>query len=235
MNEVMGLKFVCRYIPIYLLVLLLGISMAQLGSRGVTVMSEAAPLGERQCVIIDAGHGGVDGGATSCTGVPESQINLEIALKLQDLCHLLGLDTKMIRTEDISVYTEGESIASKKVSDLKNRLRMINETQNAIVISIHQNYFTDGRYSGAQVFYPRNETSQRLASQLQTGFANLDSNRSPKEAKGIYLLEHMKRPGVLVECGFLSNPREEALLRDQTYQKKLCCVIASCVSRFLNT
>ena len=121
-------------------------------NKTVTALASDAIQATRTTVIIDAGHGGIDGGAVSCTGVYESHINLQISLKLQDVFHLLGIQTKMIRTEDISVYTSGESIASKKVSDLKERVRMVNAIDNAILISIHQNYFADSRYSGAQVF-----------------------------------------------------------------------------------
>ena len=187
-------------------------------------------------IIIDAGHGGVDGGATSCTGIYESQINLEIALRLDDLMHLFGYDTKMIRTTDISVYTEGETIAAKKVSDLKHRVSLVNETNNGILVSIHQNQFSDSRYSGAQVFYSKNGQSRLLAEQLQSAFIadlNVGSSRMAKPANGIYLMEKITKPGVLIECGFLSNFKEEAALRDQKYQKKLCSVIAATLSSYL--
>ena len=156
-------------------------------------------------------------------------------MKLQDVFHLLGIQTKMIRTEDISVYTSGESIASKKVSDLKERVRMVNAIDNAILISIHQNYFADSRYSGAQVFY--NERDRILATQIQnsfTGLLNRGSKRRPKIAKDIYIMEHIKCPAILIECGFLSNPPEERLLRTDTYQQKVCCVIAANISCYIH-
>lgn len=189
----------------------------------------------RTVVIVDAGHGGVDGGAISCTGVNESHINLEIALKLQDLLNLLGVQTLMIRTTDISVYTSGESIAAKKISDLKERVRIINSTDNALLISIHQNYFSDSRYSGAQVFY--NKSYSALAEQLQKNFVtalNPSSRRRIKQAKGIYLLDNINCPAALIECGFLSNPQEESLLRSENYQRKVCCIIASSVSHYIS-
>ena len=98
------------------------------GSEAVTVLAQKIPLERKHTIIIDAGHGGLDGGATSCCGNLESAFNLEIALKLNDLLHLLGYDTVMIRTADRSVYTQGETIAAKKVSDLKERVRIVNET-----------------------------------------------------------------------------------------------------------
>ena len=103
------------------------------GSRAITVISENMPVERQHCIIIDAGHGGEDGGATSCTGKLESSFNLEISLRLNDLLHLLGYDTVMIRTSDVSIYTKGETIAQKKVSDLKERVRIANETENASI------------------------------------------------------------------------------------------------------
>lgn len=187
------------------------------------------------CVVIDAGHGGVDGGAVSCTGAYESQINLEIALRLNDLLQLLGYQTHMIRTEDVSVYTRGSTIAEKKVSDLKERVRIINSVNNPIVVSIHQNYYSDGRYSGAQVFHATK--GEKLAELLQSLFistVNSGSNRKSKQAKGVYLMERIECEGILVECGFLSNRAEEYNLRNGDYQKKICCIIASALSMYIN-
>ena len=210
--------------------------LSMFGSRAVTVMTTNAPIENRITVVIDAGHGGVDGGAVSCTGISESAINLEIAQKLNDLMHLLGIKTVMIRDSDISVYTKGETIAQKKISDLKERVRIVNNVQNGILISIHQNHFTDARYSGAQVFYAPTEGSQQLAKSLQTTITktiNPTSNRRIKKADGIYLMQHVTCPATLIECGFLSNPTEEYKLRSGAYQKELSAVIACCVSNYL--
>ena len=215
----------------------LGLIFASLiGMKTITTISYNQPLPERNCFIIDAGHGGVDGGAVSCTGAYESKINLEISLRLNDLMHLIGYETKMIRTEDISVYTEGESIAAKKSSDLKERVRIVNETQRGILLSIHQNYFYDSFYSGGQMFFSQTAGSKELSKQLQDAFIsylNPGSNRKEKSAEGIYLMKHITNPGVLIECGFLSNYEEEAKLRSADYQKKLCCVISSVCSQYL--
>lgn len=210
---------------------------AFVGNKVVTTLAESAPPLNRTCFIIDAGHGGVDGGATSCTGVLESTINLEIALRLNDLMHLLGMETLMIRTADVSVYTHGDSIAAKKVSDLRERTRIVNQTDNAVLISIHQNHFSDSKYSGAQVFYSNNAISKNLGKQLQSAlikYLNPRSNRQSKKAEGVYLLQNIHCPGVLIECGFLSNSSEEAKLRNSEYQKSLCCVIASVLSNYEN-
>ena len=220
--------FVITYCAAFLVIVLI----CQLTSRAVTVMTESTPIKNRSVIIIDAGHGGIDGGATSCTGILESKTNLEIAMKLNDLMHLLGYATKMIRTTDTSIYTEGDTIASQKVSDLKNRVKIINETENALLVSIHQNTFSDSKYSGAQVFYAKDKTSEALAKSMQSALGN----RQSKPAKGVYLMEHIKNPGILIECGFISNPEEATKLNDPTYQKQLCCIIASALSQhYTNT
>lgn len=223
------------FLPFYLLICILFIGLASGGSRAVTAVTENTPIERSRRIVIDAGHGGIDGGASSCTGVLESMLNLEISLRLNDLLQFLGFETVMIRTTDTSVHTKEGTIAQIKVSDLKERVRIVNETEGAFLLSIHQNTFPESRYSGAQVFYSGDD-SKALANALQTALVytlNPGSRRQCKKADGIYLMEKIKKPGILLECGFLSNPEEEAKLRSPEYQKKLCCVIASSVSGFL--
>ncbi|MDD5864056.1 MAG: N-acetylmuramoyl-L-alanine amidase [Firmicutes bacterium] len=225
------------WVLLYVLLIVGTLAAAEWGSRAVTTMIKTAPMESGICIVIDPGHGGEDGGATSCTGRLESTYNLEIALRLNDLFHLLGCNTQMIRTTDTSVYTKGETIAQKKVSDLKERVRIVNETDNALLLSIHQNNFSDSRYSGAQVFYAETPGSEQLAKLLQgqlVSALNPGSNRKSKKSDGLYLMEHIDCTGVLIECGFLSNAAEEARLRNGDYQKKLCCVIAATVREYLS-
>ena len=216
------------------LIMVFGAMLLSRAGSAITAIAEekaAAPT-----VVIDAGHGGEDGGAVSVTGVHESGINLAISLRLNDLLHFLGLQTSMIRTDDVSVYTEGSSIAQKKVSDIRNRVRMVEQMPNALLVSVHQNHFQESKYRGAQVFYAGTEGSQALAETLQAKLVSqVDPNnhRQCKAAKDIYLLEHVTCPAVLVECGFLSNPAEEALLRDAKYQTKLAAVIAGTIFSYL--
>ena len=134
------------------------------------------------------------------------------------------------------MYTQGESISQKKISDLRERIRIINSIENAILVSIHQNYFPDSQYYGAQVFYASTNGSNEFASELQNRLKLLDdtNRRKSKKATGIFLMQHIKCPGVLIECGFLSNIAEEARLRNNDYQNKLCSVIASVCSTFLH-
>lgn len=236
-SEVLRVKKGTVYYCVIVLLFCAGtVAACLLGSRAVSLMAVSAFREKMTTVVIDAGHGGLDGGATSCTGKLESGYNLEISQRLNDLFHLLGYATRMIRTTDTSVYTSGDTIAQKKMSDLKERVRIANEEKNTLLLSIHQNNFSDSRYSGAQVFHAGTERSRELAEALQSAFVqtlNPGSKRQIKKADGIYLMEHISCPGILVECGFLSNPEEEAKLRSPDYQKKLCCVIASVVSQFV--
>ena len=226
----------CSWFLVCLLTVTGILALSYWGSRAVSVIAENLPPERQTVILIDPGHGGVDGGAVSCTGIPESRYNLDISLRLYDLFRFLGYDARMIRKTDTSVHTTGETIAQKKLSDLKERVRITNETDNAVLISIHQNFFSDSRYSGAQVFYASTEGSRELAQSLQSAFSstvNPGSRRQCRKSDGVYLMERIRKPGVLIECGFLSSPREEAMLRDPAYQKQLCCVIASTVDTFL--
>ena len=226
-----------KILPCYCMALILCILVTRVGSNTVTVLVEHSPISDRTCIVIDAGHGGIDGGAVSLSGIPESQINLQIAERLNDLFHLLGNQTHMLRTSDTSLHTEGTTIGAQKISDLKHRVRIVEETNASLLISIHQNTFSDKRYSGAQVFYRPDEQSISIARQLQENFIktlNPTSKRKPKPAKGIYIMENISCPGILIECGFLTNAQEESLLRNAEYQKRLCSVIVATVSACQN-
>lgn len=189
-------------------------------------------------VVIDAGHGGMDGGATGIGGVIEKNINLQIALKLKNILQTNGYRVVMIRETDTSIHSSGKSIAQQKKSDMHNRLKIIEETPNSLTVSIHQNYFEQQQYSGAQMFYGKvNESSRILADCIQKRFvSNLqnDNKREIKRAgKELYLMYYAKTPIVLVECGFLSNPIESALLSDDTYQNKVAFTIFSGIMDYL--
>ena len=183
-------------------------------------------------LILDAGHGGEDGGAVSCTGVPESQINLAIVQKLDQLFGFYGEAPILLRNEDISLHnTDAKTLRQKKISDLHNRVAVIETTENAAVISIHQNTFPKSGYHGTQVFFRSgDEESEALASVLQEALRHAapDNERVPaKIPDTVYLMKHISCPAVLIECGFLSNPTEEALLRSPVYQSCLSGCILS--------
>ncbi len=209
--------------------------LAQLLSRGAQAAQamRALPDGQEPVIVIDAGHGGEDGGAVSPNGIYESHINLQIALRVRDFLHLLGLRTLLVRSEDVSVATQGATIAARKVSDIHNRVRLVEATPNALLVSIHQNHFPESKYRGAQVFYAAAGESRALAERLQSLFTTqVDprNHRQCKPAENIYLMQHVSCTAVLVECGFLSNLQEEALLCDARYQKRLCAAV--CVGIF---
>lgn len=223
-------------VGVYALVISIFLLISYGAGVATTTVAQLVPMERDFQIVIDPGHGGVDGGATSCTGILESRFNLDISMRLRDLFHLLGYQTMMIRTSDISVYTSGDTIAAKKVSDLRHRVRLVNEADDAVLLSIHQNTFSDSRYHGAQVFYGPSDGSESLAKAVQNQFVeslNPGSNRMAKKGEGIYLLQHIECTGILVECGFLSNPAEEANLRNPEYQKRICSVIATATAQFL--
>ena len=220
----------------YCIILGVALLFIYLGDHTVMTIAENINEAASQTIVIDPGHGGIDGGAISCTGIPESRFNLEISMRLRDLFRLLGYKTRMIRESDISIYKEGNTIASRKMSDLKERVRIVNETENALLLSIHQNIFPESRFSGPQIFYTNREESKILAQKLQnslTDHLKPENRRQAKKCSNVYLMENIQCTGVLIECGFLSNPEEEAKLKTDVYQKKLSAVIACTVIEYL--
>ena len=192
-------------------------------------------------VIIDAGHGGFDGGAVSDDGTVEKDINLSIALYLQEYLSIFNIKTIMIRETDCSVEDNGlNTIRQKKTSDLHNRIKIMEETDNAIFVSIHQNKFPDGKYSGTQVFYsPKTkDESQVLAQTIQDYIVNTlqkDNKRQIKECgTSVFLMYNAVKPAVLVECGFLSNYEETQRLKSSEYQKKIAFCIAMGIQNYLS-
>ena len=183
--------------------------------------------------VIDAGHGGEDGGAVGTDGSRESDINLAIARRLEGLLALLGEETRMTRTEDVSIHSEGAAtLREKKRSDLKNRVSLVNSTQGAILVSIHQNSLPSSkRTHGAQVFYGKKEGSAEVANAVQLALNQTVNAGNEKTEKAIdasiFLMKNVTAPAILIECGFLSNENETALLKSGEYQQRLAVVIAS--------
>lgn len=190
-------------------------------------------------IVIDAGHGGEDGGA-SANGLLEKDINLSIALKLRDMLTISGYKVIMTRDSDVSVYdSTADTTREKKVSDLKNRAEMINSSQNNILVSIHQNKFEQSQYFGTQMFYSKNDPkSAVLAEELRksvTGMLQPDNKRELKQAdSNIYILDKAQVPAVIVECGFLSNEEEAKKLADSDYQQKMAFSIYSGIIGYMN-
>lgn len=218
----------------YFIIILAIIGSTVLRNQYRTIPTAVQAAGGQPTIVIDAGHGGEDGGAVSLSGIPESQINLSIACKLEDILVFHGIPINMIRKEDISLHNStAKTLREKKVSDLHNRVSYVKNTQQPVLVSIHQNSYQDSRYKGAQVFFADTPGSELLANQIQTvlnGTLNQNNTRKPQKiSNAVYLLNHIECPAVLVECGFLTNPEEEALLQQDEYQKKLSVCLAGSI------
>lgn len=182
-------------------------------------------------IIIDPGHGGFDGGAQGADKTLEKDINLSISLKLKEMLRFGGYEVIMTRETDIGTENNSsESIAKRKVNDMKKRLEIIKNNPDAVFVSVHLNKFTSSSAAGAQIFYsPNNVNSKLLAESLQKSFFRLlqpQNDRTVKKAgNSIYLLKNAQIPAVIAECGFLSNHEELNLLKSDEYQSKIAFVI----------
>ncbi len=201
---------------------------------------EAVPI---TCIVIDAGHGGEDGGASSAAGVLEKDLNLSVSFALRDLFEAAGIPVVMTRTEDILLYDRNVDFhGRKKVLDLAARRLVAERTAEAtergacLFLSIHMNAFPQTQYSGMQVWYGTgNPTARDIAEAIQTAAVTLrpDNHRKIKEAgQNIYLLDRIKTPAVLVECGFLSNPAEAERLSREDYRFALAAAVFGAVMPF---
>ena len=190
-------------------------------------------------VLVDVPHGGFDGGCTSADGVPEKGINLNILLKLRDLLEINGYKVEVTRDSDVSIHDSGiEGLSAQKSSDMDNRLALFNKYENAVCVSIHQNQFTQPKYSGAQMFYSAtNSSSEALAQALQSRFTELLQPENDREikrcGKELFLCYFSENPTVMAECGFLSNPEEAALLNTDEYQSKVAFTLFSGINDFV--
>ena len=214
---------------LFLCLCILG-AASYLGQNQVVAVSAAPSNGDR-ILILDAGHGGEDGGASSAGGSKESDINLNIVLKTEALMAFLGVRTELTRSEDRSMHSNGAStLHEKKVSDLKYRVEFVNSIPDAMLISVHQHSFPDSRYSGAQVFYNVGDVSRQWGEGTQGVLRQVLDPENDRAAKAVpdnvYLFSHISCPAILVECGFLSNGEEASLLLTDTYQRKISVALA---------
>ena len=182
--------------------------------------------------VVDAGHGGEDGGAVSESGVTESRLNLEIALRVNDLLRFAGQRTMLTRSGEEALHTEGETIRARKGSDIRNRVALVNEAENAVLVSVHQNSLPSSPVThGAQVFWNRQEGGETLARLVQDSLnaaVNTGREKQPRRiADTIYLMKNVTAPAILVECGFLSNAEETALLQEASHQTTLAAAITA--------
>ena len=193
-----------------------------------TLHHESSPT----VALVDAGHGGIDGGAVGADGTIEKGINLSIAKHLEQTLRALGFEVVMTRTEDTLIgNNNAKTVREQKSSDIKRRLQMTEQYDNALLISIHQNKYSVEKYYGAQVFYsPNGEQSKQLAELIQQSVVTRlqpENERVIKPSgKEIYLLYHAGIPSVMVECGFLSNRAELQKLKTEEYQHQMSFSIA---------
>lgn len=202
------------------------------------VSQAAARVEGLPVVVLDAGHGGEDGGAVGVGGVLEKDINLAVTLELREALLRAGYSVVMVRETDAAVgNTTLSTLAERKRSDIRYRAELVSKTENCILVSVHQNFFEQAKYSGAQMFYsPGNEKSAVLADCIRKAVVaetQPENTRENKRADGnIYLLNNVSVPAVIVECGFISNAEETAKLQTPEYQKQLAAAIANGIEAF---
>ena len=203
------------------------------GNAAFTAAFAPGEEGASPVVVVDAGHGGEDGGAVAADGTVESGLNLAIARRVRDLLTFAGVPTTVTREGDAAIYDPGSAtLREKKVSDLHNRVALVNELPGAVLLSIHQNSLPSSPSTrGAQVFWNRQEGAEELASSIQeslNGAVNAGHEKKAAQVpSSVYLMKEITAPGVLVECGFLSNAAETEQLKDPAYQTKLAAAIAA--------
>lgn len=212
--------------------LLLSVTVLSLSLRRTAVPAFSyTEMTKDEIIVLDAGHGGADGGAVSADGTPEDDINLAIVLRLRDLFALMGCQTVLTRTGEASLADpDSATLRQEKVSDTKNRVTLINSVANGCLISIHQNTLPGHpTVHGAQVFYGKVTDSDARAAAVQQALNRAINTDNEKNAKpigsDIYIMEHVNCPAILVECGFLSNSAETKLLLSPEYQTKLAAAI----------
>ena len=192
---------------------------------------------KKPCVVIDAGHGGKDPGKVGINGALEKDINLEIALKLQQFLELEDVEVVLTRESDAGLYDENAS--NKKVQDMKRRVEVIEQAEPVLTVSIHQNSYHEEYVHGAQTFYYENsEQSKELAEKIQQALLNdvdKENKRVAKSNDSYYLLKKTSSPIVIVECGFLSNSEEAGKLESDYYQEKVAWAIHLGILQYINS
>ncbi|MBQ6570680.1 MAG: N-acetylmuramoyl-L-alanine amidase [Clostridia bacterium] len=233
-------KKIIRITTITLLIFSMLIFAVGLSRKGEKTTACAAVVNtDLNTVIIDPGHGGVDGGAVGVGGEVEKEINLAISLKLRDILEKAGYKVIMTRDTDISIHDESaKTIRAQKTSDLHNRLKIINDNPDAVFISVHQNTIGDRRVHGGQMFYsPNNACSKMLAACIQDSFrenVQPDNNKTVKQAgKNLFLLYNAQIPAVLCECAFLSNAQDVKDICSEEYQQKIAEAIFKGIENYL--
>lgn len=229
------------FVSCFLVISVLLAAVATVSARIFISEAESAAAGEGEkplpVIIIDAGHGGRDGGATADDGTLEKDLNLAVAKELCDLFEGAGYDTVMTRTEDVALGDENSS--HKKLGDLKARVELAKQYKNAIFISVHMNKFPVPKYSGLCVYFAKKtEGSAALAEDVRMVVATYLQKENGRQIKGagseIYVLDNAPCTAILVECGFLSNPSELALLKTEEYRKKVAACVFTATANYMS-
>ncbi len=233
------MKRIILVVLAFLILLISAFVMVRSASKQNEISVSMNRTSVKPVIIIDPGHGGIDGGAVGASGTIEKDVNLQIALKLKSKFSVLGYKVIMTRETDVSIHdADAATVRQKKASDLKNRLALTKLYPDSILISIHQNIIDIPSVRGAQVFYsPNNESSKVLAGYIQEALNAQMHSGKPRNitnaGKNLYLFYNAQNTAVLVECGFLSNREEETLLCSENYQNMLAITICKAVLTYL--
>lgn len=228
--------YVIIVFAVFMLILLLILKFTALRNESFAVFGNSGY--NEKTIIIDAGHGGLDGGTVGIDGTLEKSINLQIAYKLKSLLELYGYNVIMTRSEDDSIHDKNlMNTRQIKVSDIHNRENIIKKNPDALFISIHQNHFQDSTVNGAQVFYSKNNPlsiplAENIQSSLKQNVQAENHRKIKKSGTEIYLLYHSTIPSVMVECGFMSNYNDLMNLKNEVYQRKLSACIADGIIKY---
>jgi len=242
MRKIQSFKFLVKFILVSLLLVTAAVIFNLIFSyitadRFQNASAYMKLQSEPRTIIIDAGHGGEDGGAVGINNILEKDLNLEISLLLADIFKSAGYNVILTREDDRLLYTEYVK-GTLKSQDLRNRFAVSEQNPDSIFLSIHMNMFTKPNYSGLQIYYsPNHDSSKLLAENIQSyikEYLQPENNRQVKKSGSqIYLMKKITTPAILIECGFLSNYEEAELLADNAYRHMLACVIYCAVDNYI--
>ena len=219
-----------------LLAILFGIAEKTRTKTDLGVVNKT-PSSSSPTIILDAGHGGEDGGASSADGLLEKDLNLALVLTMRDILTANGIEVILTRDTDTLLYDRNVNFEGrKKKLDAEARLKIAKETENAVFVSIHMNTYPLPSCKGVQVWYSaNNDASKEVAASVRNVTQELFQPQNDREIKksgsNVYILRHIECPAILIECGFLSSPEEAALLADETYRQQLALVLCMGILR----
>lgn len=219
----------------FLMACLLLVSFLILSKQAAQVAGTMSMADNSRTVLVDVGHGGADPGMIGVGGLEEKGINLQIAVKLKAILEEKGYTVVMTREEDKGLYDEDSR--NQKAQDLQRRIAIIKECRPVLCVSIHQNSYQDSEVYGPQVFYYEDsaqgkELAELIQKELNTGL-EVARPRVAKGNKTYYLLKRSESVLNIVECGFLTNPKEAELLQTEEYQKKVAEAVAKGIDAYL--